>query len=81
MKNAFKGHRKGENSRKYCVYTVYNNKTDELICLDAEASEAAKAMGISLSSFHSTYSRINNGTHKKWTILKDFYDEINETEW
>lgn len=81
MKNAYEGHHKGKHSRKYCVYTVYRNGTDELICLDAEASEAAKAMGISLSSFFSTYSRINNGTHKKWTILKDFYDELDETEW
>jgi hypothetical protein len=79
MKNAFKGHRKDAKIRKYCVYTVYENKTDRLVCLDADANKAAAAMGISLSSFHSTYSRINNGTHKKWTILKDFCDEIEET--
>ena len=81
MKNAFKGHRKGKCLRKYCVYTVYRNKTDELICLDAEAGEAAKAMGISLASFHSAFSRMNDGARKKWTILKDFCDEIEEAEW
>ena len=41
MKNAFKGHRITKKSRKFCVYTVYENATDKLICLDAEASEAA----------------------------------------
>jgi hypothetical protein len=35
-------------------------------------------MGISVSSFHSTFTRTNAGKHKKWTILKDFYDEIEE---
>lgn len=80
MKNAFEGHHKGKRSRKYCVYTVYRNETDELICLDAEANKAAQAMGISLSSFYSAYSRRNNNTNKKWTILKDFYDEIEEIE-
>lgn len=78
MKNGFKGHRKGAHSRRFCVYTVYENKTDRLVCLDAEAQEAAEAMGISLSSFHSTFSRMKNGTHKKWHIMKDFYDEIEE---
>ena len=80
MKNAFKGHRITKKSRKFCVYTVYENATDKLICLDAEASEAAEAMGISLSSFHSTLSRTKNGTHKKWTIIKDFYDEMEDEE-
>ena len=78
MKNAFKGHRITKKSRKFCVYTVYENATDKLICLDAEADEAAEAMGISLSSFHSTFSRTKNGTHKKWTIIKDFYDEMED---
>lgn len=76
--NAFKGHRKGKHSRAYCVYSVWENKTDRVVCIDAEASEAAKAMGISLSSFFSTLTRTNAGTSKKWTILKDFYDEIEE---
>lgn len=78
MKNAFRGHRKGERSRKFCVYSVWENKTDRLVCIDAEADKAAEAMGISLSSFHSTFTRTNAGTSKKWTILKDFYDEIEE---
>lgn len=76
--NTFKGHRITKKSRKFCVYTVYKNATDELICLDAEADEAAKAMGISLSSFFSTLTRTKARKHKKWTILKDFYDEIEE---
>lgn len=79
MKNTFKGHRKGAHSRKYCVYSVWENKTDRLVCIDAEADKAAEAMGISLSSFHSTFTRTNAGTSKKWTILKDFYDEIETT--
>ena len=78
MKRAIKGHRTTEKSRKFCVYTVYENATDKLICLDAEASEAAEAMGITLSSFFSTLTRTNAGKHKKWTIIRDFYDEIEE---
>lgn len=78
MKNAFKGHRKGKHGRAFCVYSVWENSTDRLVCVDAEAREAAEAMGISLSNFHSTLTRTNAGKHKKWTILKDFYDEIEE---
>lgn len=78
MKNTFKGHRKGSHGRAFCVYSVWENKTDRLVCIDAEAREAADAMGISLSSFCSTISRTKNGTHKKWTIIRDFYDEIEE---
>ena len=80
MKRAIKGHRTTEKSRKFCVYTVYKNATDELICLDAEAHEAAEAMGIKFNSFHSTITRTNAGKHKKWTIIRDFYDEMEDEE-
>ena len=50
-------------------YTVYNNKTDELVALDATATEAMEAMGItSLNSFQSTVGRVLTGKTRKWYI-------------
>lgn len=50
------------------VYSIWNNKTDELVILDGTAKECAKAMGMSDSCFRSTLSKVSNGTVKKWTV-------------
>jgi hypothetical protein len=55
--------------RKYImVYSIWNNKTDELVILDGTSKECAKAMGMSYSCFRSTLSKVSNGRIKKWTI-------------
>ena len=54
----------------YCfkVYTVYDNRTDRLLCLDAPASEAMKVMGVSEKGFYSAVCRSLKGINKKWHI-------------
>lgn len=51
------------------VYSVWNNKTDELVILDGTAEECIKAIGwASLASFYSHISRAKNGEIRKWHI-------------
>jgi hypothetical protein len=73
-----RGHHSGKNTRSYCVFTVYNNKTDFPVIVDGEARECAKAMGISELSFYYTVNRVKAGKNKKWTILKSYIDDLEE---
>ena len=63
--------KRGRPKGTYTVfYTVYDNRTDELVCLDATAEQAAKAMGMKKSSFAPQVRRCETGECKKWTIIK-----------
>lgn len=69
------GHTKGERTRSFCVYTVYNNKTDFPVIVDGEARKCAKAMGITLDSFYCYVDRRKKGrTPKRWYIEKRYID-------
>ena len=59
-------------------YTVYNNHTDELICLDATAEEAARAMGITMKSFYPLVANVLAGKRGKWYIEKTDKQEVLE---
>jgi hypothetical protein len=51
------------------VYSVWNNKTDELVILDGTAEECIKAIGwASRASFYSHISRAKSGEIRKWHI-------------
>lgn len=54
----------------FTYYTVYDNRTDELVCLDATAEEAAKAMGISIKTFYPIVANTLAGRASKWHIEK-----------
>lgn len=54
----------------YYVYSIWNNKNDELVILDGTAEECAEAMGMGESCFRSTLSKASRGLVKKWTIKK-----------
>ena len=71
------GHRKGENTRSFCVYTVYDNRTDFPVIVDGEARDCAKAMGLCLAGFYCAVTRASKGQIKKWTILKRYIDKEN----
>lgn len=56
------------------TYTVYNRRTDFPVIISGTAKECAAAMGITLGSFKSTYSRQQNGNKRasrKWEIVRD----------
>lgn len=55
---------------KQVLYSVWNNFTDEVVIVDGNYTECAKAMGISVNSFYSLVSRAKHGKSKKWTIEK-----------
>ncbi|MEE1502965.1 MAG: hypothetical protein UGF89_01805 [Acutalibacteraceae bacterium] len=72
--SATRGHKKGGNTRKYCVYTVYDNYTDEAVAIDATAEQAAKAMNIATNSFYGYVKRTQDGKVGKWWIEKTYLD-------
>lgn len=74
MMNERNGHK--ARNRKFKAFTVWDNRTGELICLDASATEAAKLMGISFCSFYQLVSR----PAKKWDILAEYIDNLEEED-
>lgn len=63
------------------VYSVWNNKTDELVILDGTAEECIKAIGwASLASFYSHISRAKNGEIRKWHIESRVLDKEERDE-
>ena len=70
-----KGQRKGANGRKFCMYSVYDNRTDFPIVIDATAEECARALKRSLNSFYCLVSRVLKGSNKRYTVLRRFVDE------
>ena len=69
-----KGHVKGDGTRSYCAYTVYDNRTDLPIIIDGDARAAAAAMGLKIGSFYSAVTKAKTGAVKRWTIYKNFLD-------
>ena len=67
-------HTKGKNTRSFIVYSVWDNRTDELVILDGEADDCAKAMNLSASSFYSTVTKVKKGIVKRWTIKSRYLD-------
>lgn len=49
-------------------YTVYDNRTDQLVVSCAPAEVCAQMMGIKRDSF---YRAINDNLGKRWTIIKE----------
>ena len=73
-----KGHRcshDGDRRPYFCTYTVYNNKTDFPVVAGATAWEAARAMGMTLSSFYAAITKAREGVVKKWTFIIEHADE------
>lgn len=73
-----KGHRKGANGRKFCMYSVYDNRTDFPIVIDAPAEECARVLKRSLNSFYCLVSRVRKGKNKRYTVLRRFVDKEDE---
>ena len=70
-----KGHVKGTGTTSFCIYTVYDNRTDLPVIVDGDARAAAEAMGLTLGSFYSVVSRSDKSNAiKRWTIYKNFLD-------
>lgn len=77
-KHFYKYQRKDSKDRtygKHFLFSVWNNITDEVIIIDGNNVECAKAMGISVNSFYSVVSRAKHGKSKKWTIEKKVFME------
>ena len=72
-KHLYKSKRKDSTSSTYQrkkLYTVWNNTTDEVVIVDGNINECAKAMGVSVNSFYSIVTKSRKGIQKKWTIEK-----------
>ncbi len=57
-------------------YTVYNKKTGLPVMIGGTSVQCAAAMGLAMTSFYSTYSRLKNGkiVSKTWEISQDEED-------
>ena len=66
--------------RRQVLYTVWNNYTDEVVIVDGNVVECAKAMGISEKSFHSIMTRTKQGKTRKWTFEKTLIKEMKEVD-
>lgn len=64
----------------HSCYTVYNNKTEEVVIVDGTARECAKRMGIKEESFYSIFSRLNKGKKTRWHIVKSDCIELDTSE-
>ena len=49
-------------------YTIYLNKTDEVVAFGS-SRECAKALGMSRDSFYSMVSRVKKGKNRKYSIV------------
>lgn len=49
-------------------YNIYDNRSGEMIISCGRAKECAEAMGVSMSSFYTTITRVQAGRNKRWTI-------------
>lgn len=59
---------------KHFTYTVYDRRTDMPLVIGGTARECAAAMGLTLGSFHTIWTRLKNGNKKatrKWEIFRD----------
>ncbi|MBQ8831517.1 MAG: hypothetical protein IJ017_07960 [Oscillospiraceae bacterium] len=72
---ASKGHKKGSCGRRFCMYSVYDNKTDFPIVIDATAEDCAAALKRSLNSFYCLVSRVFKGKNKRYAVLRRYLDE------
>lgn len=74
------GHQKAAAGRNFCRYSVYENKTDRPVIIDGTADECAAALKRSRNSFYCLVNRVAKGRIKKYTILRRFEDEEEESE-
>ena len=74
-----KGHKKSEEERCFCRYSVYRNNDDMPIIIDGTAKECAAAMGVDIKSFYRTVSRSYKGRSMRHTVIRRMLDE-NEGE-
>lgn len=57
------------------MYSVYDNKTDFPLVIDAPAEECARVLKCSRNSFYCLVSRVLKGKNKRYTVLRRFLDE------
>ena len=61
-------------------YSVWDNRTDQLLILDGTSKECADAMGIKLNSFRSAASKSNHGRERIWHIETDRREDFKTTK-
>lgn len=72
---ANKGHRKGTAGRMFCMYSIYDNRTDLPLVIDATAEECARVLKRSVNSFYCMVSRVAKGRNKRYSVLRRHIDE------
>lgn len=60
--------KKGKHKRPTVIYSVWDNKTDELVILDGSATACANRIGITEKSFLTLFTLHKKGIRNKYTI-------------
>ena len=77
---------RGQYERKnHFTYTVYDNRKDYPcpVIIGGTARECAAAMGISLASFHTIWTKLKNRNKRatrKWDIFRDDPEDMEDEE-
>lgn len=69
------GHKRNE-KQVTCVYSVWDNRTDRLVCVDLPERECLAIMGIGHAGFMAAMRRKQN----RWKIEKRFIDQSSDDE-
>ena len=67
--------------RKLNLYTVYDARDGLPVAVSLTARQCAEAMGVTLGSFRTLYTKLKNGcpaVGHRWEIFKDETDELEE---
>ena len=70
-----------QKKRQLNRYTVYDRRTDLPVMVNGTARECAAAMGVTLGSFRTLYTKLKNGcpaVGHRWEIFKDGPDDLEE---
>ena len=74
-----RGRPKGSLSPR-AFYTVYNRKTDFPVMIGGTAKECAAAMGITIGSFYTIYTKTQKGNRNSGQRWEIFHDDPGDME-
>ena len=77
---ANKVHRKGPAGCMFCMYSIYDNRTDLPLVIDATAEKCARVLNRSVNSFYCMVSRVAKGKNKRYAVLRRHIDEEETVE-
>ena len=70
-----RGHHAIGPGRNFCLYTIYDNRTDFPLIVAGTADECAQVLRRSRNSFYCMVDRVRKGKNKRYAVLRHMVDE------